>query len=280
MTDSLNSTDGTMSTRTLRRIGVFAVLALYAVPLLYVLVSSFKSNIDISNHPLDLIFQPTIGAYQAILTPALLTAIANSTVITVIATATTLVCAIPLAYALTRIHRRWAGVVVGVLIALQMVPASTAVIPLYSLLPALGLINNLPGVGLSIAAGILPFAVLLLRPFYLAVPLEVQEAAEVDGAGALRTFFSITVPLVRNGILVIAVLVFIAAWGEFLFAISFLGDSSQFPLSVLLVQQQGQYGTQYNNLMALSLIGAIPTIVLFVFAARRLTSGLALGAGK
>ena len=266
--------------RTLSLVGVFAVFALYAVPLVYVLISSFKSNIDIANHPLALIFTPTVAAYHAILNRALLAAVGNSLLITGIATGVTLIGAIPLTYVLTRIHPRWTGLIVGVLIVLQMVPSSTAVIPLYSLLPALGLINTIPGVALSIAAGTLPFAVLLLRPFYVSVPREVQEAAEVDGAGPFRSFFSITMPLVRNGILVITILVFIGAWGEFLFAMSFLGDESKYPISVLLVQQQSQYGTQYSNLMALSLIGAIPTIILFLFAAKRLTSGLALGAGK
>ncbi len=275
----LNSASS-LSARTLGLIGIFAVFAIYVVPLFYVLLSSFKTNIDIANHPLNILFLPTLSAYQKILTPALLTAIGNSAVITVIATGTTLLAAVPLAHVLTRLKARWAGIIIGVLIALQMVPASTSVIPLYSLLPALGLMGTLPGVALSIAAGTLPYAVLLLRPFYLAVPAEVEEAAAMDGAGPFRSFFAVTLPLVRNGILVITILVFIGAWGEFLYSISFLSNSSQYPLSVLLVQQQGQYGTDYSALMALALIGSIPTIILFIFAARKLSSGLALGAGK
>ncbi|MEA5053536.1 MAG: ABC transporter permease subunit, partial [Propionicimonas sp.] len=106
------------------------------------------------------------------------------------------------------------------------------------------------------------------------------EAAAVAGAGPLRSFWSICLPLVRNGILVITILVFIGAWGEFLYAISFLSEQGLYPLSVLLVQQQGQYGTAYNNMMALGIIGAVPTIVLFLLAARKLTSGLSLGVGK
>lgn len=274
------SREGSASTRTLSMVGVFAVFALYTVPLLYVLISSFKSNIDVANHPLALIFTPTVAAYHDILNRALLVALGNSLLITAIATGVTLICAIPMTYVLTRIHPRWTSLIVGVLIVLQMVPSSTAVIPLYSLLPALGLINKIPGVALSIAAGTLPYAVLLLRPFYVSVPREVQEAAEVDGAGPFRSFFLITMPLVRNGILVITILVFIGAWGEFLFAISFLGNESQYPLSVLLVQQTTQYGTRYSSVMAIALIGAMPTIILFFFAAKRLTSGLALGVGK
>jgi len=280
MSVAVRARSGMPSGRTTRWIGLFAVVMFYAFPLFIVLASSFKTNADIQNYPLELRFPPTLEAYRAILTPALVTALANSAVITVTATATTLFAAIPLAYALTRMHPRWTGVVIGVLIALQMVPPAISVIPLYGLLPALGLIGTRPGVALSIAAATVPYATLLLRPFYLAVPNEVLEAAAVDGAGPLRSFWLICLPLVRNGILVITVLVFIGAWGEFLFSISFLNDQGLYPLSVLLVQQQGQYGTAYNNMMALGLIGAIPTIILFLLTARKLTSGLALGAGK
>lgn len=266
------------------KVGLHAALMLvfiaYVLPLLFVAVSSFKANVDIMNDPLGLIFSPTLEAYQAVLNSALASALKNSLIISVLATVVTLGVGVPLAYVLSRLHVRWTGIVVGVLIALQMVPASTAVIPLYALLPALNLLGTLHGVALAIAASITPYAVLLLRPFYLAVPREVDEAAEVDGAGPFRRFVLIALPLVRNGVLVITILVYIMAWGEFVFALSFLTESSQFPLSILLVLQQGQYGTQYSNLMALSLIGSIPTIILFLFAARRLTSGLALGAGK
>lgn len=272
------------SSRQRAQLGLHAALMVvflaYVLPLLFVAVSSFKTNVDITNNPLSLIFDPSLEAYRAVLNPALLSALTNSLIISVLATAVTLGVSVPLAYVLSRLHFRWTGIVVGVLIALQMVPASTAVIPLYALLPALNLLGTLHGVALSIAASIAPYAVLLLRPFYLAVPVEVDEAAEVDGAGPFLRFFRIALPLVRNGVLVITILVYIMAWGEFVFALSFLSESSQFPLSILLVLQQGQYGTQYSNLMALSLIGSIPTIILFMFAARHLTSGLALGAGK
>ncbi|MEA5118255.1 MAG: carbohydrate ABC transporter permease [Propionicimonas sp.] len=280
MAQSVAPEMGMPSARTTRWIGLFAVAALYALPILIVVISSFKTNADIQNYPLSFIFKPTLEAYQAVLTPGLLTALGNSAVITVIATAAILIASVPLAYALTRLSRRWAGVSIGILIALQMVPPAIAVIPLYGLLPQLGLIGTLPGVALSIAASTVPYATLLLRPFYLAVPSEVIEAAAVDGAGPLRSFWSICLPLVRNGILVITILVFIGAWGEFLYAISFLSEQGLYPLSVLLVQQQGQYGTAYNNMMALGIIGAVPTIVLFLLAARKLTSGLSLGVGK
>lgn len=281
MTNRSQSVDmGAVSVRTMSLISLFAIFALYAVPVGYVLVSSFKTNVDIINYPLNLLFTPTLEAYRNIINPSLLSALINSLIITGISTVVIVFCAVPLAYVLSKVSATMTSVVVFGLIVLQMVPASTSVIPLYSLLPKLGLIGTLSGVALSIAAGTTPYAVLLLRPFFFAVPNEVVEAAELDGAGPYRIFFDITLPLVQNGILVITILVAIGAWGEFLFSISFLSNASQYPLSVLLVMQQGQYGTLYNNLMALAFLGSLPTIILFMFAAKRLTSGLALGAGK
>jgi multiple sugar transport system permease protein len=135
-------------------------------------------------------------------------------------------------------------------------------------------------VALAIAATTLPYAILLLRPFFLSVPTEVEEAARMDGAGEISCFLRVVLPLARNGLSLITVLLLIGSWGEFLYSVSFLSTSTNYPLSVLLVQQEGFYGTQYNNLMALALIGSLPTIVLFTFVARRLTGGLALGVGK
>jgi len=175
---------------------------------------------------------------------------------------------------------RWSALVIGVLIALQMTPTATAVIPLFRVLAALHLLDRIPGVALAIAATTLPYAILLLRPFFRSVPVEVEEAARMDGAGEITCFLRVVLPLVRNGVSLITVLLLIGSWGEFLYSVSFLSTSSKYPLSVLLVQQQGFYGTQYNNLMALALISSLPTIILFTVVARRMTGGLALGVGK
>ena len=256
------------------------ILILYLFPLIFVILASLKSNTEIQNHPSSFIFPVTFDAYRAVVTPMLIRALLNSLIIAGGATLLTIGLGTPLAYVLSRVRARWTGLIIGILIALQMTPPATSVIPLYRVLALLDVLGTYTGVIIAIAAGAMPFAILLLRPFFLAVPPEVEEAAQIDGAGELRTFIQVVLPLARNGVSLIAVLLFIGVWGEFLFSISFLNDANLFPLSVYIVQQQGFYGTQYNNLMALALIGAAPTVALFVVVAKRLTSGLALGVGK
>jgi multiple sugar transport system permease protein len=269
-----------MSTRTATRLSAFAVFLLYFAPLLFVLLAAFKSNEQIANSPAAVLFHPSLDGFRAVLNRDLLRALWNSAQIAVEATAATVVVGTPVAYLLARGRARWSALVIGVLISLQMTPTATAVIPLVRVLAALHLLDRIPGVALAIAATTLPYAILLLRPFFRSVPVEVEEAARIDGAGEITCFLRVVLPLVRNGVSLITVLLLIGSWGEFLYSVSFLSTSSKYPLSVLLVQQQGFYGTQYNNLMALALISSLPTIILFTVVARRLTGGLALGVGK
>lgn len=271
---------GTQSRRAMVHGAVLVLFLLYAIPGLFVVLASLKTNEDIVNHPAGLLFAPTLQAYRTVLDSHLVHAMLNSLQIALGSTALAMILGVPLAFVLARLRARWSGLVVGILIALQMMPTAVSVIPLYRVLALFHLLGSLPGVIVAITASVLPFAVLLLRPFFLSVPREIEEAAEVDGAGEFRSFVRVVLPVVRNGLSLIGVLLFIGSWGEFLYCISFLNDTSRFPLSVLLVQQQGFYGTQWNNLMALALVGAVPTLILFVFVARRLTSGLALGYGK
>lgn len=261
-------------------LGISGLMLLYIMPLLLVVLASFKSNSDVVNNPVSLIFTPTLDAYRRVFDSQFLLALWNSVIIATGATILTLLLAVPISYVLSRARSVWTALIIGVLIGLQMLPVATAIIPQYRVLAGLGLLGSVVGVIMAMSASALPFAILIVRPFFLSVPYEVEEAAYVDGAGRIRTLIQIVFPLVRNGCSVVAVLLFISSWGEFLYPISFLNEESKFPLSYLLVQQQGFYGTQWNNLMALALLGAIPTTIVFALVARKLTTGLALGSVK
>jgi multiple sugar transport system permease protein len=269
-----------MSAATAARLVSLVAFLAYFAPLLVVVLAAFKTNAQIANNPASLLFHPSLDGFRAVLNRDLLRALWNSAQIAVESTLVTVVVGVPVAYLLARTRARWSALTIGVLIALQMTPAATAVIPLFRVLAAVHLLDRIPGVALAIAATTLPYCILLLRPFFRSVPVEVEEAARIDGAGEISCFFRVVLPLVRNGLSLITVLLLIGSWGEFLYSVSFLSTSSNYPLSVLLVQQEGFYGTQYNNLMALALIGSLPIVVLFTFVARRLTSGLTLGVGK
>ncbi len=185
----------------------------------------------------------TAGHERAVFTPTLSTLrdildVASSSVLTsfkVAAAVTVLVLAVaaPAAYALgRRMGPGWAricAVVLAVFLVLQMVPQPMAVIPLYGVLAEWRLVGDIWGLVLADVALLAPFAVLLMRPFVLGIPDALYEAAHVDGASGLRTFRSIALPLLTNGIATVGAIVFIITWGEFIYATTLLTDPRNCP---------------------------------------------------
>jgi multiple sugar transport system permease protein len=184
---------------------------------------------------------------------------------------------VPAAYALARVRGPIVSVGLALVIILQMMPQTATVIPLYQVLGSWSLLGSIPGVVLADAALLLPFCTLLLRPFFLGIPREIEEAATVDGASAWRVFSRIVLPLALNGCGTAGIIIFLIAWGEFLYAISFLVDPQQYPLSVLIASQIGQYGNNWPALMSIAVAAGLPILIIFVFSYRRLREGVALG---
>lgn len=266
-----------------RRFGSSAALALvtllYGVPLLYMVATSLKSRVQVFDAPESLLFRPTIDTYRRLIDDQLLHAARNSLTIATGSTVVVVLLATPLAFWLARVRGLVLTVGVTALILLQMVPQANTVIPLFRVLARFHLLGSTWGVVLANAALLLPFATILLRPFFVAVPREVHEAARIDGAGPTRVLWAIAVPLARNGLVTVATLVWIISWGEFLYAITFLGDRQR-PLSAVLGSQVGQFGVEWEGLMAMAVVVTAPVLLLFVLTERKLTAGLTLGAGK
>jgi multiple sugar transport system permease protein len=260
------------------RIGAILLLIIYGTPLLWLVTTSFKSSADVfKGLSTFLVFTPTLAAYQRIWNADLLHSAINSLAIAAGTTALTLVLAVPAAYALARLRGMVVSAGLALVIILQMLPQTAAVIPLYEVLGTWGLLGGIPGLVLADAALLLPFCTLLLRPFFLAIPIEIEEAATVDGASPLRVFARIALPLALNGTATAGIIIFLIAWGEFLYAISFLVDPQQYPLSVLIASQLGQYGNNWPALMAIAVAAGLPILAIFLVSYRRLREGLALG---
>lgn len=255
----------------------------YAAPILVLVIVSFKSQTDVSEDPAGLLFAPTFEAYQTV-GADVLPALANSAQIAVGTMLLTVGLAVPAAYGLSR--RRTKGwtvtttVLLGGFIVLQMVPQPMSVIPLYSVLANLGVMNTIVGVVLANTALQLPFAILLLRPFFVSVPPELEEAAIIDGASLPKLFFRVLVPVVRNGIVTVSVMVFILSWGEFIYGTTFLTAPDGYPVSALLAQQVGLYGTEWGRLMAVAVLTTLPILLVFLLSQRRLAEGMLSGAIK
>jgi N,N'-diacetylchitobiose transport system permease protein len=175
--------------------------------------------------------------------------------------------------------RSRSGVLMLVLIV-QMVPLEALVIPLFLQAKNLQLLNHLIGLVIVYVAFSLPFAIWTLRGFVAAIPLEIEEAAYVDGASWSRMFWSILFPLVAPGLVATSVFSFITAWNEFIFAITFMNDDSKFTVAAGLRQFFTQYTTNWGAVMAGSTIITVPVMLFFVAVQHKLASGLAAGAVK
>lgn len=263
---------------------VKAVLAIvYVVPLLWILIAALKSDPQILTAPNAIIFRPTLSTLQSVLGEAGSSVLLSFEVATS-ATAIVLFVGIPAAYALARrTSRAWAraiSVVLIFLIILQMVPQPMTVIPLYGVLARWHLLGSEAGLIVADTALILPFSVLLLRPFVLSVPNALYEAAAVEGASGWQTFRRVVLPLMVNGVATVSSIVFIIVWGEFIYASTLLNEGSTYPVSALLAQQISSTAANWNTLMALALLTSLPLLVVFLFAQRRLTAGITMGAVK
>ncbi|MCH1868527.1 carbohydrate ABC transporter permease [Nocardioides sp. CFH 31398] len=255
----------------------------YLVPLLWIVLTALKSDEVIASQPNAIVFTPSLSTFSDILEVAS-TSVWTSFRVAAAVTVLVLAVAVPAAYALgRRTGPWWARVVAWVLalfLVLQMVPQPMAVIPLYGILAEWQLVNDVWGLVLADVALLAPFAVLLMRPFVLGIPTELYEAAQMDGASGFRTFRSIVLPMLPNGIATVGAIVFIITWGEFIYATTLLTDPAQLPVSGLLAQQTSLYATSWNRLMGLALLTSIPLLVVFLVAKRRLVEGLSVGAVK
>jgi multiple sugar transport system permease protein len=214
------------------------------------------------------------------LTPALLGSMTNSLIIATCTTIFTLLVAIPAGYALARSNFKGLSVALTFLIFFQMIPQTATIIPLFQIFNRLRMLDSLTSVILADAALLTPFAILLMRPFFRAIPFALVEASQIDGASSLQSFFRISVPLARNGIATTATLIWIISWGEFLYAVNLILSPGSYPISAILAQQVGGFGIFWPGLMALSVLASLPVALLFIFTYRLLREGLTLGAVK
>jgi multiple sugar transport system permease protein len=253
---------------------------MYGVPIVWILLTSFKSSADVFSTQNQLIFRPTIAAYSNALDGALLDALQQSVMIATGTTALVLLIAIPAAYGLARTSGWITTLGLGLLIVLQMMPQTATVIPLFQVFGRWGMLDSTFGVIVADTALLSPFATLLLRPFFRAVPRELEEAGAIDGASTLRTFWSVVLPVARNGAFTVGTLVFLLAWGEFLYAVNFFLSPGSYPLSALLAQQVSAFGIDWPGLMALAVLTSIPILLVFIGTYRLLRDGLTVGAVK
>jgi arabinogalactan oligomer/maltooligosaccharide transport system permease protein len=274
------------------RIATHAVLlvacAIALFPLIWVVSASFKNQFDVLSTEIEIIpLEPTLENYEALFNPASATGgyfwnwFGNSVFIAVMTTILSVFLAATAGYALSRYRFRGKRPATSFFLVSQMFPAVILLVPLFQLLGIqLRLLNTPWALILAYATTAVPFCVLMLRSYFDTLPIELEEAARIDGLGPLGTFWKIVVPLSTPGIAVTAFYAFITAWNEFLFALVFLTKPESFTLPIGVRLFVNQFTQNWGGTMALSVIVTIPVMLFFYVAQRYLISGLSTGGVK
>jgi raffinose/stachyose/melibiose transport system permease protein len=184
------------------------------------------------------------------------------------------------AYVLARRKIKSWKIVTFYLLATTTAPIQLYIFPLYFGFAKLGLINNIFGVALIYTALYSPFAVMLLRTYFLAVPKELEEAAIVDGATHWQVFWRVMLPIVSPGILTVGLIIGLNSWNEFLIATTFLQKADNVTAVISFYLLSGQYSSDWGEIMAAGLIIVLPVVALFVFMQKRFIEGMAGGSVK
>ena len=205
----------------------------------------------------------------------------NSLVIATGVTVVTVILGVGLAYVLARYRSIWVDVSLFLVLMLQVLPPSVMVTPLFVAFSQLGILESPRfAVVLAASARAVPFFIVLVRATFMTVPRELEEAAFVDGCTRWGAFVRIVLPLARNGILVCAILIFMGAFGEYLYSRSFIQDADLQPASVGLAGFVGPNSRDWNGIMGYAAIYVTPILAIFVLLQRRIVAGLTSGALK
>lgn len=248
-------------------------------PVATAMLGSIRTTGEFISTPFGL---PTRGIqwqnYQTILeSGAFWNSLKNSLIITAGVTLLNITLASMLAFVLSRINFRGRGLLFNILSIGLLFPLVIAMLPIFIQIRQLGLINSMWGVILPLVAFGLPGSVVILRGFFASVPVELEDAAYIDGCTTFGFFRYILIPLARPALTAVATLQVIAGWNEYLLPLLILNDPQLWPLPLGIMQFQGQYGTDYARIMAYVTLLIIPAVLFYLFAEKYIVTGLTGG---
>jgi len=258
------------------------IFAVMLFPIYWMVSTALKPGKEIlSLTPVWFPSHVTFDNFQtAINVPFFWNDVANSLIVVLTVVAISIVLAFFAAVAVARFGFRGRTAFIVMIIAVQMVPLNALVIPVYLLLNQVGQVDSLIGVIAYYLAIVLPFMVWTLRGFVANVPVDLEEAAMVDGATRVGAFLRIVFPLVAPGLVATAIYGFIQAWNEYIIAYVLLSSNSKQTLTIWLASFTTQHGTDWGGLMAGATLTALPVVVFFLIVQRHVAGGLTAGAVK
>jgi ABC-type glycerol-3-phosphate transport system permease component len=263
---------------------VFLVIFVLAsvLPLVWVFKMSIVTKSELyASPPTILPNNPTTAEYAQIFgDPTFQKALINSTIIASVTTVICLVFGSITAYAIARLRFRFKSTVMTLILAISFFPAVAIIAPLFMQFTAVGLINTYWSVIITDTVFALPLTIWLLVAFFRELPRDLEDAAKVDGATTIQAFRKVIVPLAAPGVFTTAILTFIYAWNEFLFANTFLFDPSTQPVTVVIPNFATIYTVDYGAQAAAAVVVTVPLVIMVLIFQRRIVSGLTAGAVK
>jgi multiple sugar transport system permease protein len=283
---SATAKGGSRGRQTLNMVLFYIFLVIFVLasvlPLIWVFKMSIVTKSELYASPPTIVPQtPTTAEYQQVLGQSTFQrALINSTVIASVTTVICLFFGSIAAYAIARLRFSFKGTVMTLILAISFFPAVAIIAPLFIQYTQLGLINTYASVIITDTVFALPLTIWLLVAFFRELPRDLEDAARVDGATTIQAFRKVIVPLAAPGVFTTAILTFIYAWNEFLFANTFLFDQSTQPVTVVIPNFATIYTVDYGAQAAAAVVVTVPLVILVLIFQRRIVSGLTAGAVK
>jgi multiple sugar transport system permease protein len=260
----------------------WALALVFALPYIHMLITALKPLDEVLAIPTT--YTPTTwawdnftGVWKEI---PLATFIKSSLIISLVATIIVISIAIPAAYYAARNQFRGRSLFLLLVLTTQMFSPTSLVVGIFREIVKFKLVDTYLSLILIYSAFNLAFSIWILSSFFKSIPLEIEEAAAIDGCGRIKTLFKVVLPLALPGIVTAFIFTFIAAWNEFVIALTLTSSPEREPLTVGLTSLIGQYQVQWNFLFAGSLIAIVPVVILFISIEKWLVGGLTAGSVK
>ncbi|WP_261130132.1 carbohydrate ABC transporter permease [Bacillus sp. Marseille-Q3570] len=264
-------------------IGLFVFIFLVMFPFLWILVSSLKPVSELFGEKAFIPFtsDPTLENYRSVfVNHPFLTYLKNSLIVSGVTTIYTVLVASFAAYAIARMKFKGKTVILGLVLSVSMFPQIATISPIYIILKNLGLTNSYLGLIIPYTTITLPLSIWILVTFFRKIPFDLEEAAKIDGASIMQTYWRVILPLAIPGIFTTAILVFIAAWNEFLFALVLNTQEAYKTVPVGIAMFQGQFTIPWGEISAATVVVTVPLVIMVLLFQRRIVSGLTSGAVK
>jgi len=256
---------------------------LLAFPMYWMFASAFQEESAIFAYPPALVpfraftLQPLATLFQQ---KPMARWLWNSLMVSVLSASASVLLGVWGGYALSRFRFRGRGLAGFLILLTQMLPGSLIIIPLYMILTDLSLNNSLWGLTLTYMSFNTPFSIWMLKGFVEGIPRELEEQGLIDGCSRMGALGRITLPLMIPGIVATFIFGFIAAWGEYVFALTLLDSATEWTYAVGVASLKGEYQVHWNEIMSASFVSTLPVLLLFLFMQRYLLAGLTAGGIK